>query len=136
MNSLYEISYYWIEQHITLTLSLGVVCIPCVITMYMTLFNTFALHAGLWSSGMTLASDGERSWFETDTILCSISYILLLTLFCTFCSLFHTMANISISLHIEIFIHVKTFIFHSANLFVVAKIELHVKIGDILVLCY
>ena len=39
---------------------------------YMTLFNTFTLHAGLWSSGMTLASHGEHPWFETHTILCSI----------------------------------------------------------------
>ena len=32
-------------------------------------------------------------WFQTHTILWSTCYFLLLTLFCTFCSLFHTMAN-------------------------------------------
>ena len=41
---------------------LGVVCLPCVIIW---LFNTFALHAGRWCSGMSLASYGERRWFET-----------------------------------------------------------------------
>ena len=41
---------------------------------YMTLFNTSALHAGLWSSGMTLASHREHDWFETYTILCNIGY--------------------------------------------------------------
>ena len=64
----------------------------------MTLFNTFAQHASRWCSGMSLASQGELSLFETHTILCSVSYFLLLSLFCTFCSLFHTMANISIFL--------------------------------------
>ena len=64
----------------------------------MTLFNTLALRAGRWCSGMSLALHGERRWFETQTILCSICYFLLLTLFCTFCSLFHTIANISIFL--------------------------------------
>ena len=44
------------------------------------------------------------------------------------------MANISISFHIDILI--STFIFHLANLCVVAKIEMHLKIGDIFVPCY
>ena len=41
MTSLYEISYYGIEQHITLTLP----ALRCSFTVYnyMTLFNTFAL---------------------------------------------------------------------------------------------
>ena len=41
MTSLYEISYYGIEQHITLTLPAW----RCLFTVrnYMTLFNTFAL---------------------------------------------------------------------------------------------
>ena len=69
---------------------LGVVCLPCVIIW---LYNTFAFHAGRWCSGMSLASYGERRWFETYTILCSICYSLLLTLFCNFCSLFHSMAD-------------------------------------------
>ena len=44
------------------------------------------------------------------------------------------MANISISFHIDIVRW--TFIFNLANLYVVAKIEMHVKIGDIFVPCY
>ena len=118
MSSLYEISYYGIEQHFTLTLP----DLRCSLTVrnYMTLFNTFALRASRWCRGMSLALHGERHWFETHTILCSISYFLLLSLFCTFCSLFHTMANISISFHIDILI--STFIFHLVNLCVVAKI--------------
>ena len=94
MTSLYEISYYWIEQDITMTLPAW----RCLFTVrnYMTLFNTFALRAGRWCSGMSLASHGVLLWFETHTLLCSIRYFLSLTLFCTFCSLFHTMANISI----------------------------------------
>ena len=31
---------------------------------------------------MTLASHGKRPWFEAHTILCSIGYFLLLTVFC------------------------------------------------------
>ena len=76
---------------------LGFVCLPCVITI-MTLFNTLAPHAIRWCSGMSLALHGEGPWFNTHRILCSISYFLLLSLFCTFCSLFHAMANISIFL--------------------------------------
>ena len=68
---------------------LGVYCV-----YYMTLFNTFALHACLWSSGMTLASHGVHSWFETHTRLWSIAYFFwLLKMFCTFCSFFPAMAN-------------------------------------------
>ena len=72
MTSLYEISHYGIEQHITLTLP----ALRCSFTVrnYMTLINTFTLHASRWCSGMSLASHGERHWFETHTILCSISY--------------------------------------------------------------
>ena len=40
----------------------------------MTLFNTLALHAIRWCSGMSLASYGEGRWLETHIILCSISY--------------------------------------------------------------
>ena len=96
MTTLYEISYYGIEQHITLTLPAWL----CLFTAsnYMTLFNTLALHAIRWCNGMSLASHGEGRWFETHTILCSINYFYLLSLFCTFCSLFHAMANISIFL--------------------------------------
>ena len=72
MTSLYEISYYGIEQHITLTLPAWL----CLFTArnYMTLFNTLALHAIRWCNGMSLASHGEGRWFETHTILCGISY--------------------------------------------------------------
>ena len=91
-----EISYYGIEQYITLTLPAWRYLFT--VRNYMTLFNTLAFHAGRWCKGMSLALHGERRWFETHTILCSICYFLLLTLFCTFCSLFHTMANISIFL--------------------------------------
>ena len=50
---------------------LGFVCLPCVITW---LFNTLARHAIRWCRGMSLASYDEGPWFETHTILCSISY--------------------------------------------------------------
>ena len=60
----------------------------------MTLFNTFAHRASRWCSGMSLASRGERHWFETHTILCSS--VTFYCYHCTFCSLFHTMANMSI----------------------------------------
>ena len=57
MTSLYEISYYGIEQHITVTLPAWL----CLFTVrnYMTLFNTLALHAIRWCSGMSLASHAE-----------------------------------------------------------------------------
>ena len=67
MTSLYEISYYGIEQYITLTLP----ALHCSFTVrnYMTLFNTFAHHASHWCRGMSLASQGKRHWFETHTVL-------------------------------------------------------------------
>ena len=37
----------------------------------------------------------ECPWFETHTLLCSIGYFLLLTMFCTFALFFPIMANIS-----------------------------------------
>ena len=59
-------------NNITLTLPAWL----CLFTVrnYMTLFNTLALHAIRWCSGMSLASHGEGPWFETHTIPCSISY--------------------------------------------------------------
>ena len=76
---------------------LCIVCLPCVITwLYST--TLFFMRAVGVVYGMSLASHGERHWFETHTILCSISYILLLSLFWAFWSLFPTMANISIFL--------------------------------------
>ena len=52
MTSLYEISYYGIEQHITLTLPAWL----CLFTVrnYITLLNTLALHAIRWCSGICL----------------------------------------------------------------------------------
>ena len=66
MTILYEISYYGIEQHITMKLPAW----RCLFTVRnnMTLFNTFVLHTGRWSSGMSLASHGELLWFETHTL--------------------------------------------------------------------
>ena len=90
------IFYYGIEQHITLTLPTW--CCLFTVRYYMTLFNTFALRAGRWCSGMSIASYGVLLWFETYTPLCSIRYFFYRWLFCTFCSLFHTLANISIFL--------------------------------------
>ena len=75
---------------------LCIVRLLCVITW---LYSTPLLFKwAVWCRGMSLASQGERHWFETHTILCSISDFLLLSLFCTFYSLFHTMANLSIFL--------------------------------------
>ena len=75
MTSLYEISYYGIEQHITLTLTdLARLALFVTVPNYTILSNTFTLHAGLWSSGMTLASYGKGPWFEAHTILSSIGY--------------------------------------------------------------
>ena len=96
MTSIYEISYYGIEQHITLTLPAW----RCLFTVrnYMTLFNTFVLMRAVGVVDTTLAWHDEGLGFETQTLLCTVSYFLLLSLFRTFCSLFHTMANISIFL--------------------------------------
>ena len=74
---------------------LGFVCLPCVITW---LFNTLALHAIRWCSGMSLASYDEGSWFETHTILCSISYFYYYHCFVLFALFFHAKAHISIFL--------------------------------------
>ena len=69
---------------------------------------------------------------RTQYSVVSVIFIAIIVLY--FCSLFYAMANISISFHIDILI--KTFIFHLANLCVVAKIEMHVKIDDMFVPCY
>ena len=73
MTSLYEISYYGIEQHIRLTLPAWF----CLFTGRndMTLFNTLALHSIRWCNGMSLASHGEGRWFETHPIPRSVSYV-------------------------------------------------------------
>ena len=96
MTSLYEISYYGIEQHITPTLPAWL----CLFTArnYMTLFNTSARHAIRWCSGMSLASYDEGPWFETHTILCSDSYFYYYHCFVLFALFFQAMANISIFL--------------------------------------
>ena len=130
MTSLYEIC--GIEQHITLTLPAWL----CLFTVRnnMTLFNTLVFHAIRWCSGMSLASHGEGLWFETHTILCSISYFYCYHCFVLFALFFTQWLIYSFSFHIDILI--STFIFHLANLCVVDKIEMHVKIGDIFVPCY
>ena len=94
--SLYEISYYGIEQHITLTLPAG----RCLFTVrnYMTLFNTFVLMRSIglevwFLLGMAMVPGSRRRHYSVVSVI-----FLLLSLFCTFCSLFHTMANISIFL--------------------------------------
>ena len=82
--------------HVTLTLSAWL----CLFTVrnYMTLFNTLALHAIRWCSGMSLASHSEGPWFETHTILCNISYFYCYHCFVLFALFFTQMANISIFL--------------------------------------
>ena len=84
----------------------------CMFTVciYMTLFNTLARHAIRWCSGMSLASHGEGPWFETHTILCSISYFycyhcfVLFALFCTQWLIYPFSFHIDISLNCIYFI--------------------------------
>ena len=81
MTSLYEISYYGIEQHITLTLPAWL----CLFTArnYMTLFNTLALHVIRWCSGMSLASHGEGRWVSrrTQYSVVSVFFIAIIVLY-------------------------------------------------------
>ena len=102
MTSLYEISYYGIEQHITLTLSAWL----CLFTVrnYMTLFNTMAFHAIRWCSGMSLASHGEGPWFEMHTILYSISYFYCYHCFVLFALFFKQWLIYPFSFYIDILI--------------------------------
>ena len=65
---------------------------------YMTLFNTTTRYAELWRRGMTLASRAVRPGFDTHRKLRGNGLFLLLQCFVFFCSLFTTMANISIFL--------------------------------------
>ena len=51
---------------------LGFVCLPCVITWLYSTPWLFMRSVGVVV--MPLASHGEGPWFETHTILCSISY--------------------------------------------------------------
>ena len=80
---------------------LGFVCLPCVITW---LFNTLALHAIRWCRGMSLASHGEGPWFETHTILCSISYFYCYHCFVLFALFFTQWLIYLFSFHIDILI--------------------------------
>ena len=102
MTSLYEISYYRIEQHITLTLPAWL----CLFTVrnYMTLFNTFALHAIRWCIGMPLASYDEGPWFETHTILCSIGIFITIIVLYYLLSFFKKWLIYPFSFHIDILI--------------------------------
>ena len=88
MTSLYEISYYGIEQYITLTLPAWL----CLFSVrnYMTLFNTLALHAIRWCRGMSLASYDEDPWFETHTILDVVSVIFIIIIVLYFLLSFFT----------------------------------------------
>ena len=65
-------------------------------------------HASRWCSGMTLAWHGEGPGFETQTILCSISYFLLLLLqhhcFVLFALFFTQWLIYPFSFHIDILI--------------------------------
>ena len=91
----------------------------------MTLFNTFALHAGRWSSGMTLALHGEFPWFDPHTLL-RISVTFIADIVLHFFALFFTQWLIyPFSFHIDTLISI--FMLHLANLCVVAKIEMHIK---------
>ena len=97
MTTLYEISYYGIEQHISpWPCPLGVVCLPCVITWLYSTPLLFMQTVGLvvcLSLRMANFSGSRRTHYSVVSVI-----FLLLTLFCTFCSFFHTMANISIFL--------------------------------------
>ena len=75
MTSLYEISCYGIEQ--TYHTDPARLALFFYRAYYMTLFNTFALHAGL--NGLVVCLSAKvADQFETHTILCSIAYVLLL----------------------------------------------------------
>ena len=72
MTSLYEISYYGIEQHITLTLPAW----RCLFTVrnYMTLFNTFALMRAVGvvvclSLGMANVSGSRRRQYSVESVI-------------------------------------------------------------------
>ena len=93
--SLYEISYYGIEQHITLTLPAWL----CLFTVrnYMTLFNTWVFMRSVGavvclSLRMAKVPGSRRTQYYV------VSVILLLSLFLYFLLPFHAMANISIFL--------------------------------------
>ena len=128
-----KISHYGIEQYITLTLpDFARLALYVYRAYYIPLFNTFTLHAGLSSSGMTLVSHGERPWFETYFVW----YRLFLLLQCLyFCSLFLIMANISI-----IFFSYRNYHINFNSQFIqfmrCFKDCNACKIGDVCVSCY
>ena len=107
MTSLYEISYYGIEQHITLTLPAW----RCLFTVrnYMTLFNTFALMRAVgvvvWLSlGMAKVPGSRRRQYSVVSV---IFFLLLLPLYHCFVlfALFFTQWIIyPFSFHIDILI--------------------------------
>ena len=95
MTSLYEISYYGIEQHITLTLP----ALHCSFTVrnYMTLFNTFPfMRAAGVVVCLSLRKANVTSSRHTQYSVVSVIFIAIT--FYNFFSLFHTMANITIFL--------------------------------------
>ena len=132
MTSLYEISYYGIEQHITLTLS----ALHCSFTVrnYMTLFNTFHFMRAVGvvvclSLRMANVTGSRRTQYSVVSVIFYCYHC-----FVVFALFFTQWLIYQFSFHIDILI--STFIFHLANLCVVAKIEMHVKIGDIFVPYY
>ena len=72
---------------------LGVVCLPCVITW---LYSTPLLFMRAVGPVVYVSRFGWRTSLVREYFV--VSVILLQLLFCTFCSLFHLMANISIFL--------------------------------------
>ena len=87
----------------------------------MILLNTFALHAGLSSSGILLAFYAESCWFQMHIILCTID------LFIALLASSHNGVYLNCP-----FIDILLSTSHFSQFMCVAKIVMHVMIGDIL----
>ena len=133
MTSLYENQLLWDWTTYHIDLARLALFVYRAYYMYMTLFNTTTLRAGLWRRGMTLALRAVRPGFETHNTLSGIGYFLLLQCFVILLSL-STMANISFFFHVDIFISTSSL--NLAILCFVAKTAMHVIIGDICVSCF
>ena len=110
---------------------LGFVCLPCVITrLYSTpclIMRSVGVVVCL-SLRMAKVTGSRRTQYS----VVSVIFIAIIVLY--FLLFFMQWLIYPFSFHIDILI--LTFIFHLPNLCVVAKIEMHVKIGDIFVPCY
>ena len=130
-----KISHYVIEQHIKLTLPVSLGVWRCLITVSIWPYLTPPLDTQNFGVKICLSLHVpyDPGSIPTDNFVVLVIFFIA-TVFCIFCSLFTTMANISIFLS-HWYSH-KNFKYQFNQFMRCSKIVMHVKIGDICLSCY